>query len=169
MPSGPSRTPSTLFQIKNTLEQIEYDPLILHCPTASTLLMPHFIIVFVKIRAHKCPPLSAITNGSRSVHRGPHPFVHRPIPATLVRPSPRSMPIANSEGSSIPPLWPFLALYLLWVAIDGAPERGGRRSEWVRRWRLWDYYADYYPCSCVPLLCNILFKVMSCLWLNGQD
>ena len=26
MPLGPSRTPSTLFQIKNTLEQIEYGP-----------------------------------------------------------------------------------------------------------------------------------------------
>jgi len=48
---------------------------------------------------------------------------------------------------SFPPLWPFIFLYILWVAIDPAPERGGRRSQWVRSWRLWEYYTSYFPAS----------------------
>ena len=44
------------------------------------------------------------------------------------------------------PLW-FLALsYSVWFYYDrGTPERGGRRSEWVRNWTVWNYFKDYFP------------------------
>ncbi|KAG8788147.1 diacylglycerol O-acyltransferase 1 [Serendipita sp. 397] len=48
---------------------------------------------------------------------------------------------------SLPPLWPLILVYLIWMAFDGAPERGGRRSPWVRSWRIWDYYTSYFPAS----------------------
>lgn len=48
---------------------------------------------------------------------------------------------------SFPPLWPFILIYVLWVIFDEAPEKGGRRSAWVRSWRIWDYYTSYFPAS----------------------
>ncbi|EPT01116.1 hypothetical protein FOMPIDRAFT_97313 [Fomitopsis schrenkii] len=49
---------------------------------------------------------------------------------------------------SIPPLWPVLALYMLWsLYVDKSPEHGGRLSPWFRAGRLWRYFADYYPAS----------------------
>ncbi|EIM86945.1 DAGAT-domain-containing protein [Stereum hirsutum FP-91666 SS1] len=49
---------------------------------------------------------------------------------------------------SIPPLWPFLAAYLLWALyVDTAPEHGGRTSPWFRSVRFWKYFAEYYPAS----------------------
>ncbi|KAK2467340.1 hypothetical protein APHAL10511_000575 [Amanita phalloides] len=49
---------------------------------------------------------------------------------------------------SIPLLWPFLAIYLIWaIYIDKAPEHGGRSSEWFRSNLFWRYFADYYPAS----------------------
>ncbi|KAF8623147.1 hypothetical protein AX17_007536 [Amanita inopinata Kibby_2008] len=49
---------------------------------------------------------------------------------------------------SVPPLWPLLAIYLIWVLyIDKCPERGGRRSRWFRSTVFWRYFADYYPAS----------------------
>ncbi|KAK7445140.1 diacylglycerol O-acyltransferase 1 [Stygiomarasmius scandens] len=49
---------------------------------------------------------------------------------------------------SFPPLWPFLAAYQIWVLwIDQSPEHGGRIAPWFRRWRFWNYFADYYPAS----------------------
>ncbi|XP_067880068.1 diacylglycerol O-acyltransferase 2-like [Heterodontus francisci] len=48
------------------------------------------------------------------------------------------------------PLWPLSVLYLTWLIIDwNTPERGGRRSQWVRRWRMWRYMRDYFPVSLV--------------------
>jgi len=56
-------------------------------------------------------------------------------------------------SSSFPPLWPFLAAYQIWVLwIDQSPEHGGRIAPWFRRWRFWNYFADYYPASWVSLL-----------------
>ncbi|KAI0343355.1 DAGAT-domain-containing protein [Trametopsis cervina] len=46
-----------------------------------------------------------------------------------------------------PPVWPLLALYSLFMALDPSPERGGRMSPWFRRARFWQYFADYYPAS----------------------
>ncbi|KAG6827779.1 hypothetical protein H0H92_010472 [Tricholoma furcatifolium] len=48
---------------------------------------------------------------------------------------------------SIPPLWPFLAIYLIWLYFDNSPENGGRMSPWFRSLRFWRYFADYYPAS----------------------
>ncbi|KAI1790256.1 DAGAT-domain-containing protein [Ganoderma leucocontextum] len=49
---------------------------------------------------------------------------------------------------SFPPLWPFLAAYLVWIAyIDKGPEKGGRLSPWFRSTPFWRYFADYYPAS----------------------
>ncbi|EPQ56172.1 diacylglycerol acyltransferase [Gloeophyllum trabeum ATCC 11539] len=49
---------------------------------------------------------------------------------------------------SFPPLWPFLAAYLIWIRwIDRSPEHGGRISPWFRSMRFWRYFADYYPAS----------------------
>ncbi|CAO2623593.1 Acyl-CoA wax alcohol acyltransferase 2 [Lemmus lemmus] len=42
--------------------------------------------------------------------------------------------------------WPFTVLMLTWLAFDWkTPERGGRRSSWVRRWCLWKHYCNYFP------------------------
>ncbi|KAJ3045201.1 diacylglycerol O-acyltransferase 1 [Rhizophlyctis rosea] len=44
-----------------------------------------------------------------------------------------------------PPLT-YLALpYLIWLFIDKAPERGGRESLWVKRWRFWDWMKEFFP------------------------
>ncbi|KAF7985775.1 hypothetical protein HWV62_391 [Athelia sp. TMB] len=49
---------------------------------------------------------------------------------------------------SIPPLWPLLVVYLLWIhCFDNSPDHGGRRSPWFRSMRFWNYFADYYPAS----------------------
>ncbi|KAI9224150.1 diacylglycerol acyltransferase [Blastocladiella britannica] len=41
----------------------------------------------------------------------------------------------------------FAALgYMIWVLYhDDAPEAGGRKSEWVRRWKMWEWMRDYFP------------------------
>jgi len=46
---------------------------------------------------------------------------------------------------SIPPLWPLLAVYMMWVVFDNGPERGGRPSKWMRSWSFYKNFADYYP------------------------
>ncbi|KAH9983907.1 DAGAT-domain-containing protein [Russula compacta] len=48
---------------------------------------------------------------------------------------------------SYPPLWPFMIIYIIWVQIDQAPERGGRMSPWFRTMRFWKFFAEYYPAS----------------------
>ncbi|TFK39677.1 diacylglycerol acyltransferase-domain-containing protein [Crucibulum laeve] len=48
---------------------------------------------------------------------------------------------------SSPPLWPFLAIYMLWARFDQKPERGGRSTNLVRGSRFWKYFAEYYPAS----------------------
>lgn len=45
----------------------------------------------------------------------------------------------------IPPLWPFLIGYLIFIHYDDSPETGGRRVEWVRRLPLWKWYAEFFP------------------------
>ncbi|KAI9440664.1 DAGAT-domain-containing protein [Lactarius indigo] len=48
---------------------------------------------------------------------------------------------------SYPPLWPFVIIYMIWIHIDSAPERGGRVSPWFRSVRFWKIFAEYYPAS----------------------
>lgn len=50
---------------------------------------------------------------------------------------------------SLPPLWPLILIYLLWIQFDDAPQSGGRRSEWARRLKIWRYFAAYYPVSLI--------------------
>ncbi|XP_069001705.1 2-acylglycerol O-acyltransferase 3b [Embiotoca jacksoni] len=47
-------------------------------------------------------------------------------------------------------LWPLSALYFVWLVMDWqTPERGGRRTTFVRRWRVWEYFRDYFPIKLV--------------------
>ncbi|KAG0193584.1 diacylglycerol O-acyltransferase 1 [Apophysomyces sp. BC1034] len=50
---------------------------------------------------------------------------------------------------TIPLFWPLIIIYLIWMAFDNAPVNGGRRVEWVRRWKLWKYFADYFPAEII--------------------
>ncbi|CAL8400080.1 unnamed protein product [Boreogadus saida] len=47
-------------------------------------------------------------------------------------------------------LWPLSALYFVWLVKDwDTPERGGRRIEFVRNWRIWGHLRDYFPIKLV--------------------
>lgn len=50
---------------------------------------------------------------------------------------------------SIPPFWPLIIVYLIWIYFDNAPQSGGRRSKWARRLKIWRYFAEYYPVSLI--------------------
>ncbi|GAA5844974.1 hypothetical protein JCM11251_003169 [Rhodosporidiobolus azoricus] len=53
---------------------------------------------------------------------------------------------------SIPPLWPLIIAYLIWVfAFDQAPMNGGRPQGWFRRCRVWQWFAEYYPVSLIKV------------------
>ncbi|KAJ6664789.1 hypothetical protein lerEdw1_005761 [Lerista edwardsae] len=42
--------------------------------------------------------------------------------------------------------WMIAAAYLAWLVFDwNTPQKGGRRSSWVRSWAVWRYYRDYFP------------------------
>ncbi|XP_054851505.1 2-acylglycerol O-acyltransferase 3 [Eublepharis macularius] len=46
--------------------------------------------------------------------------------------------------------WSVTVLYVAWWIMDWeTPERGGRRCEWMRRWRLWQLHRDYFPIKLV--------------------
>ncbi|XP_066445610.1 2-acylglycerol O-acyltransferase 2-like [Eleutherodactylus coqui] len=46
--------------------------------------------------------------------------------------------------------WALAALYAVWLYIDwDTPSTGGRRSEWVRSWTVWKYFANYFPIKLV--------------------
>ncbi|XP_076024354.1 2-acylglycerol O-acyltransferase 3b [Genypterus blacodes] len=48
------------------------------------------------------------------------------------------------------PLWPLSALYLVWLVMDRqTPEKGGRRTHFVRNWKVWDHVRDYFPVKLV--------------------
>ncbi|KAF0875971.1 AWAT1 acyltransferase, partial [Crocuta crocuta] len=43
-------------------------------------------------------------------------------------------------------LWPLPVLYFAWFFLDWkTPEKGGRRSAWVRKWCAWTHIRDYFP------------------------
>ncbi|XP_020564592.1 diacylglycerol O-acyltransferase 2 [Oryzias latipes] len=48
-------------------------------------------------------------------------------------------------------LWPLPTLYFVWlVVVDWqTPERGGRGTTFVRRWRVWGLYRDFFPVKLV--------------------
>ncbi|XP_069804617.1 2-acylglycerol O-acyltransferase 2-like [Dendropsophus ebraccatus] len=46
--------------------------------------------------------------------------------------------------------WALALFYSIWLYIDwDTPSKGGRRSEWVRRWTVWRYFANYFPIKLV--------------------
>ncbi|KAG1863551.1 diacylglycerol acyltransferase-domain-containing protein [Suillus subalutaceus] len=49
---------------------------------------------------------------------------------------------------SVPALWPFLVMYLIWIfCIDKSPAYGNRLTPWFRSLKIWQYFAEYYPAS----------------------
>lgn len=59
--------------------------------------------------------------------------------------------VLSCSRSSFPPLWPLVIGYLTWVfLIDQAPMRGGRPQAWLRKSRVWEWFAGYYPVRCAP-------------------
>ncbi|XP_049896127.1 2-acylglycerol O-acyltransferase 3b [Epinephelus moara] len=47
-------------------------------------------------------------------------------------------------------LWPLPTLYFIWLVMDWqTPERGGRRTTFVRKWRVWEHMRDYFPVKLV--------------------
>ena len=49
------------------------------------------------------------------------------------------------------PLAPLTLIYVLWIIVwdRRTPERGGRRAEWMRKLRIWNYIRDYFPITLV--------------------
>ncbi|KAM8972537.1 2-acylglycerol O-acyltransferase 2-like [Pelodytes ibericus] len=46
--------------------------------------------------------------------------------------------------------WLLALVYGIWLYIDwDTPSKGGRRSDWVRRWTVWKYFAEYFPIKLV--------------------
>ncbi|XP_041820696.1 2-acylglycerol O-acyltransferase 2-A isoform X2 [Chelmon rostratus] len=46
--------------------------------------------------------------------------------------------------------WMVAMLYGGWLWLDwDTPSSGGRRSQWVRTWSVWDYFRDYFPLTLV--------------------
>ncbi|WVF65408.1 hypothetical protein IAT40_000135 [Kwoniella sp. CBS 6097] len=50
---------------------------------------------------------------------------------------------------SFPPFWFIMIPYLIWTQFDKAPDYGGRPKEWARRFFMWKFFAQYYPCSII--------------------
>ncbi|XP_056140331.1 2-acylglycerol O-acyltransferase 3b [Lampris incognitus] len=47
-------------------------------------------------------------------------------------------------------LWPLTTLYFIWLVQDWhTPERGGRRTEFLRNWTVWKHVRDYFPIKLV--------------------
>ncbi|XP_021473889.2 diacylglycerol O-acyltransferase 2 [Oncorhynchus mykiss] len=47
-------------------------------------------------------------------------------------------------------LWPLPTLYFIWQLKDWhTPERGGRRTAFVRNWKMWKHVRDYFPMKLV--------------------
>ncbi|XP_075876576.1 2-acylglycerol O-acyltransferase 3b isoform X3 [Nelusetta ayraudi] len=47
-------------------------------------------------------------------------------------------------------LWPLSALSFMWLVVDwNTPEKGGRRSKFVRNWKVWGHFRDFFPIKLV--------------------
>ena len=43
-------------------------------------------------------------------------------------------------------VWPLCILYLIWYVYDRkTPHQGGRRIQYFRHWKVWDYFRDFFP------------------------
>ncbi|XP_028839139.1 diacylglycerol O-acyltransferase 2 [Denticeps clupeoides] len=46
--------------------------------------------------------------------------------------------------------WIIAAIYTAWLIFDwNTPKQGGRRSSWMRNWKLWTYFRDYFPITLI--------------------
>ncbi|KAI4814388.1 hypothetical protein KUCAC02_003584 [Chaenocephalus aceratus] len=49
-------------------------------------------------------------------------------------------------------LWPIPTLYFVWQVVDWhTPERGGRKTTFVRNWRVWEHLRDFFPIKTAEL------------------
>ncbi|XP_023578829.1 2-acylglycerol O-acyltransferase 1 [Octodon degus] len=65
-------------------------------------------------------------------------------PTTVPLPAPSSLAI--SIIVIVYNYWFIYLPYLTWLYFDWlTPDKGGRRSSWVRNWNLWKYCQDYFP------------------------
>ncbi|KAK5601036.1 hypothetical protein CRENBAI_005271 [Crenichthys baileyi] len=47
-------------------------------------------------------------------------------------------------------LWPLPTLYFIWLVNDWqTPERGGRVTTFVRKWKVWEQFREYFPVKLV--------------------
>ncbi|KAK6466508.1 diacylglycerol O-acyltransferase 2-like [Huso huso] len=47
-------------------------------------------------------------------------------------------------------LWILSVLYFTWLVLDwDSPEKGSRPSKWMRGWRMWKHFSNYYPIKLV--------------------
>ncbi|KAM6983422.1 2-acylglycerol O-acyltransferase 3b [Tautogolabrus adspersus] len=47
-------------------------------------------------------------------------------------------------------LWPLSTLYFIWLVLDWhTPERGGMKTQFVRRWKVWEHLRDFFPVKLV--------------------
>lgn len=59
--------------------------------------------------------------------------------------------------------WFLYIPYLTWLYFDWqTPEQGGRRIEWVRSWKVWKYFRDYFPIH----VSKIVFVLLS---IGGKE
>lgn len=52
---------------------------------------------------------------------------------------------------TLPVLWPLLIAYIIWMIVDKAPYRGGRKIVWFRKLRFWKWFADYFPVNIIKV------------------
>lgn len=51
--------------------------------------------------------------------------------------------------SLFPPFWIILIPYVIYMMYDNAPQRGGRRIQWLREHSWWNYFRDYFPAQLI--------------------
>ena len=74
----------------------------------------------------------------------------------------------SANTRSLPPLWPILVPYVIWVFFDQAPEHGGRPWQWARKWVGWKYYAgESLVTVTTPLLTDRVLSMQVC-WSRGS-
>lgn len=70
---------------------------------------------------------------------------------------------------TLPFLWPLLIAYIIFLYTDKAPETGGRRFDWTRRWPLWKYFVDYFPAKLVKVTTTGCHWVQVIFMMNHRN
>lgn len=56
--------------------------------------------------------------------------------------------------------WTLALLYAGWLWLDwDTPVTGGRRCQWIRTWRIWDCFRDYFPLTVSSLPSVVLISL----------